>query len=474
MIMVGQCLLCASFLAYASAFSWQYRKAMIFDDWLEDIKTKQIPIQTSFGIVESLATDVEISRWASEGLPSDELSVQNGILTVRSSRFPLCIDPQLQAWTWIKKREQKNNLKILTFNDPDFLKQLEMSIMYGMPVLFEDVDDYIDPVIDNVLQKNIKNVGGRNFIILGNKDVDYDPSFRMYLTTRISNPKFDPSIFARAMVINYTVTQSGLEDQLLSVVVRAERPDLEAQREMLIHQTSENKQLLQQLEDSLLRELATSTGNMLDNIELIDTLENAKSKAAVVLAQLKLSAETQEDIEKLRNGYRPAAIRGGVLFFALSDMSMVNAMYQYALTSYLDVFAFSLRKSLPDTVLAKRLNNIIKTLTENVYCYGCTGIFERHKLLFSFQIATKLALRNELLKQTELDFFIKGSILVAKSERACPAKWMAEKQWEDLLRLAVDFKNPFETLPDHFSKFSHEWKDVSIRIVEIEKICTSI
>lgn len=54
------------------------------------------------------------------------------------------------------KRESTNNLKILTFSDTDFLKQLEMAIMYGMPVLFQDVDDYIDPVIDNVLEKNIK------------------------------------------------------------------------------------------------------------------------------------------------------------------------------------------------------------------------------------------------------------------------------------------------------------------------------
>lgn len=51
-------------------------------------------------------------RWNSEGLPPDELSVQNGILTTRASRFPLCIDPQTQALTWIKKKEAKNNLKV--------------------------------------------------------------------------------------------------------------------------------------------------------------------------------------------------------------------------------------------------------------------------------------------------------------------------------------------------------------------------
>jgi ATP-binding dynein motor region len=53
--------------------------------------------------------------------------------------------------------------QVLTFNDPDFLKQLELAIKYGFPVLFQDVDEYIDPVIDNVLEKNIKGIA-RNII----------------------------------------------------------------------------------------------------------------------------------------------------------------------------------------------------------------------------------------------------------------------------------------------------------------------
>ncbi|KAH8257767.1 hypothetical protein KR038_000855 [Drosophila bunnanda] len=456
---VGMCLISASFLAYTGAFTWEFRKAMVFEDWLEDIVSLDIPISLPFRIDAYLTTDVEISQWSNEGLPPDELSIQNGILTMRASRFPLCIDPQLQALQWIRKKETRNSLKVLSFSDFDFLKQLEMAIMYGTPVLFEDVDDYIDPVIDDILQKNLRTQGGRKFVMLGDKEVDWDPGFRVYLTTKFSNPKFDPAVYAKALVINYTVTQTGLEDQLLSVVVGTERPDLEAQRESLIAQTSENKQLLQQLEDSLLRELATSTGNMLDNTELIETLENTKTKAAVVMEQLKLAADTAADIEVLRNGYRPAAKRGAVLFFALSDMATVNSMYQYALAAYLDVFVYSLRKAVPDASLNKRLNNIIKTLTENVYCYGCTGIFERHKLLFSFQIATKLAQRDGVLLQSELDFFIKGNIALTKSERSNPCKWLPEKSWEDLLKLAFDFPETFGTLPDHFGRFLAEWKE---------------
>lgn len=52
------------------------------------------------------------SRWGSQGLPPDELSVQNGILTTRASRFPLCIDPQQQALSWIRRKEEKNNLRV--------------------------------------------------------------------------------------------------------------------------------------------------------------------------------------------------------------------------------------------------------------------------------------------------------------------------------------------------------------------------
>lgn len=78
------------------------------------------------------------------------------------------------------------------------------------------------------------------------------------------------------------MTLKGLEDQLLSVIMGLEEKELEEQRERLILETSDNKKLLKNLGDSLLRELATSTGNMLDNTELVHTLEETKSKASEV------------------------------------------------------------------------------------------------------------------------------------------------------------------------------------------------
>ncbi|KAF7265371.1 hypothetical protein GWI33_021219 [Rhynchophorus ferrugineus] len=457
--LVGNCLLCSGFLAYCGPFTFEFRRDMVYVDWLGDLATRNIPLTTPFKLERNLTTDVQISQWVSENLPPDELSVQNGILTLRASRFPLCIDPQQQALNWVRKREERNNMKVLSFNDPDFLKHLDMSIKYGAPVLFQDVDDYIDPVVENVIQKNVKTIAGRVFVILGDKEVDWDPNFRLYMTTKFANPVFNPSVYASAVVINYTVTLSGLEDQLLSVVVRNERPDLEEQREFLIAETSENKNLLQDLEDSLLRELSTTTGNMLDNVELVTTLENTKSKATEVMEKLELATQTSIDIDKLRDVYRPVAKRGAILFFVLSDMAGVNAMYQYSLGSYLGVFTYSLRKALPHTILNRRLQNIIGTLTQNVYDYACTGIFEKHKLLFSFQMTVKLEENTGAVTQAELDFFIKGNVSLEKSSRECPAPWLSQQNWENILKLSTEFPLVFENLPTQMEKNVALWKE---------------
>lgn len=62
----------------------------------------------------------------------------------------------IKALNWIKQKEEPNDLKILSFSDSDYLKYVENAITYGTPILFQDVE-YIDPIIENILEKNIKS-----------------------------------------------------------------------------------------------------------------------------------------------------------------------------------------------------------------------------------------------------------------------------------------------------------------------------
>lgn len=78
------------------------------------------------------------------------------------------------------------------------------------------------------------------------------------------------------------MTLRGLEDQLLSVTTGFLEKVFQQQHLLLVEEISENKTLLKSLGDSLLMELGTSTGNMLDNTELIQTLEKTKTEASEV------------------------------------------------------------------------------------------------------------------------------------------------------------------------------------------------
>jgi dynein heavy chain len=129
----------------------------------------------------------------------------------------------------------------------------------------------------------------------------------------------------------------------------------------------------------------------------------------------------------------------------------VNHMYQFSLNSYLDVFELSLRKSLPDAILPKRLMNIINTLTYNIYNYACTGLFERHKLCFSFQMCIKLEQDAGLVPQPWLDFFLKGNIALEKVKKIRPFEWISDQSWQDIVKLS-ELCPDFKTLPEDIGK----------------------
>ncbi len=143
------------------------------------------------------------------------------------------------------------------------------------------------------------------------------------------------------------------------------------------------------------------------------------------------------------------AIRGAILFFAMTGLSRISQMYEYSLGSYLIVFNNSLRDAKENPVLETRLRSIIDKLTLNVYEYVCLGIFEVHKLMFSFHM-TIMIIEEELeLNRTELDFFLKGNQSLSEVEKAKPFKWVNDQGWKDLQKLITigeSYKNLIEDL----------------------------
>ncbi|CAD7947894.1 unnamed protein product [Amoebophrya sp. A25] len=454
--LVGDCLTGAAFVSYAGPFNHEFRTQMVYKDWFGFIDSNKIPISPQYRLETLLTTEVEVAAWNGFGLPADELSVQNGILVARSARYPLCVDPQMQAVNWIKKKEAKNGLTVKTFND-DYIKFLELAITYGKPFLFENLDEELDPMIDPVLEKAYTIVSGVKMLKLGDSELEVSPTFQLTLCTKLSNPSYTPEVMGKVSIVNFVITLDGLAAQLLNVVVGFERPDLEAQRSALVQQMSDNKQILKTLEDTLLRELANSKGSILDNEDLINTLNTAKAKSIEIGESLDAAAITSAEIDKTRSAYTKVAKRGSILYFTMAGLVAISNMYEYSLGSYLEVFENAIKEAKPDRILDNRLKNLREKITQMMYDYTCMGIFEKHKLLFSFKMTTMIMQGDEELIQKEFDFYMKGNPSLEKAQKANPHTWISEGSWKDLELLST-LDPSMKTLCDDIIKEGAAWR----------------
>jgi dynein heavy chain len=192
------------------------------------------------------------------------------------------IDPQLQGQTWIQGREGGGMTKI-QLSQKGWSKKVEMAITNGQVLMIENLSDKIDAVLDPLLSKNYTKKGKAQFVKLGNEDVEVHPQFRLYLQTKMQNPHYIPEVAAQCTIINFIVTESGLEDQLLAEVVRIEKPDLEQQRDELVQQQNQSEITLAKLSDQLLQNLSDADpATILENFELIEGLEITKKTSTEI------------------------------------------------------------------------------------------------------------------------------------------------------------------------------------------------
>lgn len=166
---------------------------------------------------------------------------------------------------------------------------------------------------------------------IGEKEIDFNPHFRLILHTKLSNPHYKPEMQAQTTLINFTVNRDQLEDQLLAEVVKAERLDLEKMRIELTKQQNSFKITLKQLEDGLLQRLSSAGSEILGDKELVLNLEKSKKTATEIEEKVAEAKITSAKINTAREEYRIAATRASIIYFIMNDLIKINPMYQFSL-----------------------------------------------------------------------------------------------------------------------------------------------
>ena len=406
---VGDVLVAAAFLAYSGLYDQQFRKAMT-EDWLEHLHLSGISYKQFNAVTEFLSTADERVKWQSNALPVDDLCTENAIILKRFNRYPLIIDPSGRATEFLQNENKDRKLTVTSFLDDSFIKQLESALRFGNPILIQDAE-HLDPVLNHVLNKEYQKTGGRVLIQLGKQEIDFSPSFRLYLSTRDPSATFPPDICSRTTFVNFTITQSSLQTQSLNEVLKSERPDVDERRSNLVKMQGQFNVHLRGLEKRLLQALNDSRGNILDDDVVIETLETLKKEAAEISRKIGETEGVMAEVEAITSEYRSIAKACSSVFSILEQLHHLNHFYQFSLQYFIDIFNTVLHEN---PVLTNEKNHRARTDIILRDLFICT--YHRTSLSLTQQDRISLAVLLAQASPYQMDEGVMDSILDPRIE----------------------------------------------------------
>lgn len=224
------------------------------------------------------------------------------------------------------------------------------------------------------------------------------------------------------------------------MIVKKERPDLAAEKESLIQQQNQFKITLRELEADLLFRLVNQTGDILDDIELIERLEKSKALSTEIKEKVEIAKQTSIAIDESSEQYRPAASRGALVYFMMIELTKIHSFYKFSLESFInvinraiDIVADMMRPQKPPASepaegeepkeeekeeeremtpaeLKERVMKLIEEITFQAYDYTRRGTFVRHKLIVATMLTLRINKRKGKITEDEEQALIKKEI----------------------------------------------------------------
>jgi dynein heavy chain 2 len=401
--MPKRALLAAGFITYLGCEP-EDERAKIVRGWAESQGVGD------FNYFTFMRTEATMLLYKSQGLPADGLSMENAVSILDQTRVPLIVDPANQALEWLKNhlKTKEVNVEVCTPADERFGNALELAVRFGKTLLITEVDK-IEPILYPLIRKELMTDGPKKTVQIGDKTVDYADNFQLFLLTRSSALRIPPDVAAHLTEISFTITRGGLEGQLLGVTIQKEQPELEQQKVELLKQEESLKLQLEELENTLLRNLAQSKGSLLDNKELIESLNQLKTQAQSIEDALQKSKQLSVDLDAKREVYRPLAAKGSAAFFLIKDLRNLSHMYQFSLTMFLSLFRRALAEGEGDTSdAAYKIQNLSQRLVALVVQSVSRALFKDDRVTFGVHMARALTV--DCCTDAQWKYFVNKSV----------------------------------------------------------------
>jgi dynein heavy chain 1, cytosolic len=361
---------------------------MMIAQWKETLDALGIDFHEELGIVENLSTAAQRLTWESEGLPGDQLSLENGVILDHNIRFPLVIDPSGQALAFLMNKHQSGKIQTTSFLDKAFTKTLAGAVRFGTTLLVENVET-IDPILNPILNKELQRTGGRTLVRIGTEEVDYSPKFNIILSTKNPAVHLTPDLCSRVTLVNFTVTPDSLQSQSLSHLVRAMKPELESQRETLLKLQGEQNVKLRELEDQMLAKISACEGSILEDDRVVEGMEVLMREGSQVEEQISKSDTVMKEVHQAVARFEPFAAICRKLFVLLEALRELSFLYEFPANTFMAILQYILEHhSGSDTMDdAQRISGLKTALFREVAARVGRGLQVDDKLVFSILLA---------------------------------------------------------------------------------------
>jgi dynein heavy chain 2 len=391
--------LAAAFMSFL-VHSTEVKREAYIQEWRSVLNIDE------FDFVKFMASESDVLAWKSFGLSGDQLSIENAIAVMRSTQTPLLIDPSDTLADWIVKAFADAKPEVIHAQDVNFPRALELAVRFGKTLVVKDVDK-IEAFWVPLLRRDFLQQGLRLSVQIGDKVVDYDANFRIFLLTRNANFTTTSDLDPWIAKINFSLSFAGLTSQFLALTIQHENPQLETEKMRISKEEEAMTMQLIKLEESLLNELAASQGDILQNKALIQSLNETKVKSTAIATALKNSKALQATLDQERGRYVEFARAASVLYFALNDLVKLNPMYQFNLTALKRLF----HRTLTGETAGESISDRAKTLTTRferlVLLMVSRAVFKADRLVFALHLCH--AIRPKLFEDREWEIF-QGSV----------------------------------------------------------------
>ena len=443
--LAGDALMAALFLTYAGPFTRRYRDELV-TNWLATSRDLKIPMSNPGEPLKVLCTDIEIAKWNEQGLHSDQISIENGAIVCCSDRWPLIVDPQLQGVAWVKNMAGSDTSRPLLVVEIQRVREqmldVSTAVANGTPVLVENIGETIDVGLWPLIARATTVRDSKQYVRLGNNEVELHEDFKLYLTTKLRNPHYSPEIQTACVMVRFGLTPANLEQQLLSDIVRVDRPVITSQRAETVRKRQELELKTVTLEDGILTRIAEAEGDITEDHDLVEGLERTKELLEKIEKQVHTGNKSAEQLEKTWETYRAVARRGAQLFFVVAELMTIHAFYEHSLSAFVAV-VLSAVSAAPDgeKTTESRTARLVDQITLATWKYIRRGLFEKHKLF----VATYLVFKIQMADGRMDERLVKCTLLNAANQSASVPKalesCMPLAAWQRLCHVCAELES---------------------------------